>query len=70
MAPRPAPAAGAVARLCTDAGPALESGLAGDPATLEWATTPAATAWVRVEVRRAGEMVALTNPVLLGPARG
>jgi hypothetical protein len=66
-------AAGAVARLCTDAGPALEAGLAGDPATLEWATTPAATAWVRVEVRLAahpGEMVALTNPVFLGPLRG
>jgi hypothetical protein len=62
-----------VARLCTDAGPALETGLAGDPATLEWATTPAATAWVRVEVRLAahpGEMVALTNPVFLGPLRG
>ena len=42
--------------------------LAGDDETVGWTTTAAATAWVRAEVRRKGAMVALTNPVLLGPA--
>jgi len=66
-------AAGCLARLCTCAGPLPEARLAGDPATGEWATT-AAAGWVRAEVRRPapagpgpGPMVALTNPVLLGP---
>jgi hypothetical protein len=61
-------AAGAVARLRTPAGPVLEARLAGDRETVEWTTTPAATAWARAEVRRPGAMVALTNPVFLGPA--
>jgi hypothetical protein len=66
-------AAGCLARLCTDAGRVLEARLgAGDPETVEWTTTAAASAWVRAEVRRPrasgpGDMVALTNPVLLGP---
>jgi hypothetical protein len=66
-------AAGCLARLCTGAGPVAEARLAGDPATVEWATD-AAAGWVRAEVRRPapaaagpGAMVALTNPVLLGP---
>jgi len=69
-------AAGCLARLCTDAGPVREARLgAGDREPVEWATTAAASAWVRAEVRRPpapgggpGEMVALTNPVLLGAA--
>jgi hypothetical protein len=67
-------AAGCLARLCTDAGPVLEARLAGDRETVEWtAAGPGAAAWVRAEVRRPaagglGAMVALTNPVLLGPA--
>ena len=63
-------AAGGLARLRTAAGTALEARLAGDDETVEWTTTAAATAWVRAEVRRADEMVALTNPILLAPARG
>jgi hypothetical protein len=63
-------AAGGLARLRSGAGTVLEARLAGDDATLRWTTTAAATAWVRAEVRRAGAMVALTNPVLLGPAEG
>jgi hypothetical protein len=64
-------AAGGLARLCTGAGPVLEAPLAGDHETVGWTTTPAATAWVRAEVRRTAhpnEMLALTNPVLLGAA--
>jgi hypothetical protein len=61
-------AAGALARLRTPAGPVLEARLAGDRETVEWTTTPAATAWARAEVRRPGAVVALTNPVFLGPA--
>jgi hypothetical protein len=68
-------AAGGLARLCTGAGPVLEGRLAGDRDTVEWTTTPAASAWARAEVRRPpaaaatlGAMVALTNPVFLGPA--
>jgi hypothetical protein len=59
-------AAGGLARLVTGAGPVLEARLAGPGAeTVGWTTTPAATAWVRAEVRRAGEVLALTNPVFL-----
>jgi predicted metal-dependent phosphoesterase TrpH len=63
-------AAGALARLCTPTGPVLEAPLAGDRETVRWTTTPAATPWVRAEVRLAagGEVLALTNPVFLGPA--
>jgi predicted metal-dependent phosphoesterase TrpH len=64
-------AAGGLARLRSDAGPVLEARLGGDDETVGWTTTPAATAWVRAEVRMAahpGGMVALTNPVLLGAA--
>jgi len=53
----------------------LEAHLAGEREVVGWTTTPAATAWVRAEVRRPpaapgtpGAMVALTNPVFLGPA--
>jgi predicted metal-dependent phosphoesterase TrpH len=67
-------AAGCLARLCTDIGPALEARLgAGHREPVEWTTTAAAAAWVRAEVRRPppagggpGEMTALTNPVFLG----
>jgi hypothetical protein len=66
-------AAGSLARLCDPGGPVLETRLAGDRDMLEWRTT--AGDWVRAEVRRTqgaggqpGEMVALTNPVLLGTA--
>jgi hypothetical protein len=61
-------AAGGLARLRSGAGTVLEARLAGDDETVEWTTTAAATAWVRAEVRRDGAMVALTNPVRLGPA--
>ena len=67
---------GCVARLCTDLGTSLHLPLDEDPATIDWTTTPAASAYVRAEVRRpgpaptaAGAMVALTNPIWLGPAR-
>jgi hypothetical protein len=65
-------AAGCQARLCSGAGPLPEARLAGDPATVEWAVG-AAAGWVRAEVRHPptgtgpGPMLALTNPVLLGP---
>jgi predicted metal-dependent phosphoesterase TrpH len=68
-------ATGDLARLITAAGPVLEARLAGDHEVVRWTTTPAATAWVRAEVRRPpaapgtpGAMVALTNPVFLGAA--
>jgi hypothetical protein len=69
-------AAGGLAQLRTGAGPVLEARLAGfDAKVVGWTTTPAATAWVRAEVRRPpaapgtpGAMVALTNPVFLGAA--
>jgi hypothetical protein len=68
-------AAGGLARLCTGAGPVLEARLAGDRETVEWTGVPAATTWVRAEVRSPaaatadpGAMVALTNPVFLGTA--
>jgi hypothetical protein len=65
-------AAGCLARLCTDAGTVLEAPLGAGDAGVEWTTTAAASAWARAEVRRPepagpGTMVALTNPVLLGP---
>ena len=68
-------AAGCLARLCQAGGPVLEAGLgAGDTGTVEWTTSAGPGAWVRAEVRRPpsaggapGAMVALTNPVLLGP---
>ena len=70
-------AAGGLARLCGPGGPVLEARLGGDPGLLEWRTDAGAGAWVRAEVRRTqgagsepGEMVALTNPVLLGDGRG
>jgi hypothetical protein len=69
-------AAGCRARLCQAGGPVLEAGLGGgDTATVEWTTVAGPGAWVRAEVRQPpaaggapGAMVALTNPVLLGPA--
>jgi hypothetical protein len=73
---------GCVARLCTDLGTWVHLPLDEDPATITWTTTPAASAYVRAEVRRpgpaptaVGAMVALTNPIWLGageasPARG
>ena len=68
-------AAGGLARLCGPGGPVLEARLAGDRDMVEWRTTAGAGGWVRAEVRRTqgagggpGEMVALTNPVLLGTA--
>jgi hypothetical protein len=68
-------AAGGLAELRTGAGPVRDARLAGDRAVVGWTTTPAATAWVRAEVRRPpaapgtpGAMVALTNPVFLGAA--
>ena len=56
--------------------PVPEAGLgAGDTGKVEWTTIAGPGAWVRAEVRRPpaaggspGAMVALTNPVLLGPA--
>ena len=70
-------AAGGLARLCGLGGPVLETRLGGDRDMLEWRTTAGAGGWVRAEVRRTqgagggpGEMVALTNPVLLGTVRG
>jgi hypothetical protein len=68
-------APGCLARLCRADGPVLEAGLgAGDTGTVEWTTIAGPGAWVRAEVRRPpaaggspGAMVALTNPVLLGP---
>jgi hypothetical protein len=66
-------AAGGLARLCGPEGPVLETRLAGDRETVAWTTTAGPGAWARAEVRRPAtaaaptEMVALTNPVLLGP---
>ena len=69
-------APGCLARLSRADGPALEAGLgAGDTGTVEWTTLAGPGAGVRAEVRRPpaaggspGAMVALTNPVLRGPA--
>jgi hypothetical protein len=68
-------AAGGVARLCGPGGPVLEARIGGDRGTATSRATAGAGAWVRAEVRRRpgtggapGEVVALTNPVLLGPA--
>jgi predicted metal-dependent phosphoesterase TrpH len=63
-------AAGGLARLCTGDGAVLEARLAGASETLGWTTTPAASPWVRAEVRRGDAMVALTNPVFLGAGAG
>jgi hypothetical protein len=66
-------AAGGLARLCGPGAPVLETRLAGDRETVAWTTTAGPGAWARAEVRRRAtaaaptEMVALTNPVLLGP---
>jgi hypothetical protein len=66
-------AAGCVARLGTDLGAVAHLPVDGDAATVTWTTTPAASAYVRAEIRRpgaaptaAGAMVALTNPIFLG----
>jgi hypothetical protein len=66
-------AEGLVARLCTDLGSVVHLPLDRDPATVAWTTTPAASAYVRAELRRpgpaptgVGAMVGLTNPVWLG----
>jgi hypothetical protein len=69
-------APGCLARLCRADGPVLEAGLgARDTGTVDWTTIAGPGAWVRAEVRHPptarglpGAMVALTNPVLLGPA--
>jgi hypothetical protein len=64
-------AAGGLARLCGPGGPVLEARLgAADPETVEWRGPATPGGWVRAEVRqgRAGPMLALTNPVRLGPA--
>jgi hypothetical protein len=66
---------GCVARLATDLGTLVEApGGPGGELELRWMTTPRASAYVRAELRRpgpapapAGAMVALTNPVFLGP---
>ena len=69
-------APGCLARLCRSDGPVLEAGLGPrDTGTADWTTIVGPGAWVRAEVRHPptagglpGAMVALTNPVLLGPA--
>jgi len=69
-------AAGCVARLATDLGAVVDAPAGPDGRlALSWTTTPRASAYVRAELRRpgpaptpAGTMVALTNPVFLGPA--
>jgi hypothetical protein len=71
-------APGHLVRLHTDRGPVLETRLPdGGPAAVRWTTTPAASGYVRAEVRRPeatattrDTMVALTNPVFLGPVSG
>ncbi|HEX8927909.1 MAG TPA: phosphoesterase, partial [Actinomycetota bacterium] len=68
-------AAGCVARLATDLGAVADAPARPDGRlALSWTTTPRASAYVRAELRRpgpaptpAGTMVALTNPVFLGP---
>lgn len=64
-------APGCVARIYTDEGQVLQAPLpATGPAEVSWTTTPRASAYVRAEVRRPPQdaMVALTNPIFLGPA--
>lgn len=68
-------APGHLVRLLTDLGQVLETRLPdGAPGTVDWTTTPQRSAYVRAEVRRPeptpttpDTMVALTNPVFLGP---
>jgi hypothetical protein len=68
---------GHLVRVFTDTGQVLEAALpGGGPGRVEWTTTARRSAYVRAEVRRPeptpdtpGTMVALTNPVFLGPAR-
>ena len=70
-------ASGHLVRLFTDLGQELETTLPDSgPGTVEWTTTPQRSAYVRAEVRRPeatpttpDTMVALTNPVFLGPVR-
>jgi len=59
-------AAGAVATLHTEDGVVATSTVNGNPGTVT-AALPAATDWVRAEVRRTsgGSMVALTNPIFI-----
>jgi hypothetical protein len=67
-------APGHLVRLFTDLGQVLETRLPDSgPGTVEWATTPQRSAYVRAEVRRPeptettpDTMVALTNPIFLG----
>jgi hypothetical protein len=67
-------------RFVTDQGPVCSTPVP-DGGVVEWPTTPAASAYVRVEVRRPpnnwpsldprfGPMAALTNPIVLGGATG
>lgn len=71
-------APGCSVRLYTDEGRVLDLPLPADGAgTVEWATRPQVSAYVRAEVRRPdpasgplGAMVAMTNPVFLGRTRG
>jgi hypothetical protein len=68
-------APGGAVRLVTDEGQVLLAPLAADGSgTVEWVTRPQVSAYVRAEVRRSdppagplGAMVAMTNPVFLGP---
>ena len=69
-------AAGGLARLCGPGGPVLEARLGvGGSETVEWRGPAIPGGWVRAELRQrpatgasAGPMLALTNPVWLGPA--
>jgi hypothetical protein len=71
-------APGCAVRLVTDQGQVLLTPVdAAGAATIEWVTRPQVSAYVRVEVRRPdaaagpiGAMVAMSNPVFLGRARG
>lgn len=67
---RVAGAQGALATLHARDGAALAAPLGPGASTeLEWETSVGATPWVRAEVRHpGGELVALTNPIWLGPA--
>ncbi|MFE7129944.1 CehA/McbA family metallohydrolase [Streptomyces sp. NPDC057638] len=61
-------APGTVLRLLTDQGVVRTEAVgATGHAVATWATTPQNAAYTRVEVRRAGAMVALSNPVFLRP---
>jgi len=56
---------GDLVRLVTDRGPVVT----GAPPGVTWTTTPRASRYVRAEARHAatGTMVALTNPIFIGP---